>query len=316
MARQRRPTVAPMAPLRPPPPPPAPFVGRATDLAALVAQLDERGVAVLTGVTGAGKTALLAALAAQVRRPVEWIEVYAGLSDGSEALFWQVTRPLADLRPEPWQMLHQLAQATPPYPLAVRLQVALAAYADVVSAPLLIIDSAEHLGEREAAALLVALCDHVAAGRAGALHLAVAGRFLPYKLRPYSLPPLAGLDAPAVQAWATALRSPLAEAQLAALLVETGGVPLALADRLRSGTAHPLAPESEARLWAMLAGLAPSERELLVALTHDPDLATLPLERRATLARLEALHLVSRGAEHTVSIHPMVHRFMIGQPIF
>ena len=51
-------------------PPPAPFVGRATNLAALVAQLDERGVAVLMGGTGAGKTALLAALAAQVRRPV------------------------------------------------------------------------------------------------------------------------------------------------------------------------------------------------------------------------------------------------------
>jgi hypothetical protein len=204
-----------------------------------------------------------------------------------------------------------MAQGSSPYPLAARLQVALAAYARLEDAPLLVIDGVEHLEQPEALALLAALCDHVASGRAGDLRLAAAGRTLPYRLNSYALPPLAGLDVAAAQLWARELGLSLTATAASELLAISGGVPMALADTLltrASGVEMPA--ETDRRLWALLAGLPPAERDLLVALARDeaPDLR--PLERRAELARLEGQHLVGYSGHTGVLVHPMIRAFI------
>ncbi|NTV62165.1 MAG: ATP-binding protein [Oscillochloris sp.] len=313
MARTISPGAAPVAPLRPPPAPPQPFVGRDTERAALERRLEERGVVALTGLAGSGKTALLADHASRSRRKVEWVEIYHGLSDSGEALFWQIARPLADVAPQTWQALHRMAQGAPPYPLTARLQVALAAYARLDAAPLLVIDAMDHLGQPEPIALVSALCDHVASGRAGDLQVAVAGRALPYRMLSYMLPALGGIDLVATQAWAQALGLSLSDEAAAQLVAFTGGVPLALADALASRLSDTTLPlEAERRLWALVAGLSPTELDLLKILTRDAQPA-LPLERRADLAHLEDMHLVRRSSAEGAQIHPMIRNFLSAQ---
>lgn len=311
MPRAISPAHAPTSPLRPPPRPPTPFVGRDATHIALARALDERGVVAITGLAGVGKTALLADYAARSGRNVEWVEAYPGLSDSGDALFWQVARPLADRAPAIWQTLHRMAQSAPPYPLVARLQVALAAYAQLPEPPLLIVDAIEHLRQPDAVALLIALCDHVASGRAGHLRVAAAGRALPYRLTPYALAPLGGLDLGAARAWAQARGLNLDDAELTALLDESGGVPLALADAFAARLAEPAAStESDRRLWALLAGLPAAERELLSALAVGDVQPSLSLDRRGDLTHLEDLHLVRRGAASTPQLHPLIRTFL------
>jgi ATP/maltotriose-dependent transcriptional regulator MalT len=311
MPRVISPANAPTSPLRPPPAPPDPFVGRDAARSALARALDERGVAAITGLAGVGKTALLADYVARAGRSVEWVEIYPGLSDSGDALFWQVARPLADLAPAIWQTLHRMSQGGPPYPLVARLQVMLAAYTQLPEPPLLLIDAVEHLRQPDSAALLIALCDHVASGKAGHLQVAVAGRALPYRLTPYALAPLGGLDLGAARAWAQAGGLELNDADLAALLDQSGGVPLALADAFAAWLAEPAAPaESDRRLWSLLAGLPATERELLSALTLGNVQPSLSLDRRGDLAHLEDLHLVRRGTSSNPQVHPLIRTFL------
>jgi tetratricopeptide (TPR) repeat protein len=95
----------------PPAPPPEPddFVGRETELENYAEQLRSTGVAVITGMTGVGKTALAATLVRRISTPQRTFWYSFGSSEGLDDLIWKLASFLYwNNQPELWQMLREV----------------------------------------------------------------------------------------------------------------------------------------------------------------------------------------------------------------
>ncbi len=107
----------------PPAPPPEPedFVGRETELDFYAQQIQSSGIAVITGMTGIGKTALAATLVRRIS-PTKKVFWYSfGSSDGLDDLIWKLAGFLYwNDQPELWQMLRAVQMTgNPPPPVSV-----------------------------------------------------------------------------------------------------------------------------------------------------------------------------------------------------
>lgn len=103
-------SVADSAP-EPPAPPPEPedFVGREAELALFTEQLQSSGVAVITGMTGIGKSALGATLVRRVSTPQKTFWYSFSASGGLDDLIWKLAGFLYwNGQPELWQMLREV----------------------------------------------------------------------------------------------------------------------------------------------------------------------------------------------------------------
>jgi hypothetical protein len=289
--------------------PPEPLIGRAATLEAAERQLQRSGVLALAGIAGSGKSAVAAALAARHMPHVHWIDLYTGLNTTAQALLLQIASPLADMNTDAWQSLHLLHQIGRSYPLGMQLQMVLQAYAAAPEPLTLVIDRAEQILETDAAALIGALCDHVARGGGARLQVIVAGRELPYALSYYALPSLTLLDQAAIAEWAAVIGSPLAAERAAQIQQLTGGLPAAIIAEL--GRAGAAVVSTERLLWDQMRSLSLTERELLIALARGLEPQPLSFERRALLMRLEDAHFVWRLPDRGIVIDPVVRRFIL-----
>lgn len=185
-------TPPPPHPLAPPPPHHAlpthtqPFIGRQNELAHYQRQVETRGLAVISGMPGVGKTALALALAQQIaeRPAIFWHTCQP--DEGVDGLLWRLAAFLAERgQPELWQMVQvppqpgRALRPTPPLSALLDYLVQMVQQGDY----LLCLDDFHHLEQESGAGELLQRL--VALAQARRLRLLITAR------QPPSLPALA-----------------------------------------------------------------------------------------------------------------------------
>ncbi|HEY0605801.1 MAG TPA: AAA family ATPase [Herpetosiphonaceae bacterium] len=299
---------------------PEPFIGYATQQRRITERLAQPGVIAISGMVGSGKTALAAAYLHQCELTSHWIEIEAGLNDSIDALLWQLAQPLAAGAPTIWRALHRVQQSSWHYPALTRLQMILEGYAALSKPMLVCIDRIERVAQSPLERLIVSLCDYVAQMRHTNLKLLLCGRAIPYDLHPYSLPPLEGLSAQEIGAWAERIGVPLEHTVTTQLHSETGGLPQALAliltELRESGdvaSRHLMALPQLRRFVNRVLGELPADaRTILKRLVLGEDSpASIGFDDLSHLDLLERHGLLQCIAEHKIAVHPLIQSFVM-----
>jgi hypothetical protein len=300
-----------------------PFVGREILLARASRQLEQRRIVALTGAAGSGKTALAAALLAEHGPHVHWISIAPGLNDDLAAFLWDLATPLATLAPPIWEMLHRIEQEGWSYPPLVRLELILDGYAQSQRTVLIGIDNLEHIAAPGLESLVTGMGDYVARTARTQLQLVVVGRRLPYRIRPFALPPLAALSPEAVAAWLHERAPDLTAEARATIVRRAAGVPAVIAMALDAAAAGeteqlPVAVHDAAHwliddLWR---ALPPDARRLALELAArtDPH-APIAAAALPALQSLQQAHLAHVSAAEGISIHPLLRAFVQQYPL-
>lgn len=304
-------------PLFPPVPAvPASYVGRADTIGEALERLERDGVVGITGSLGVGKSALAAAVATRRNQPIVWVT----LSEGGEAtvdeLLWQLAQPFEASEPELLATLAQMRQAG--YAPVNRLQHILAAYARQTASVLICIDQVEQALGSTLRSLLVGMCEYVALSADTRIELIIVGRALPIKLQSYTLPPLRGLNAAEIEAWASALGLMLSPHEIEQIVAQTGGLPIALqALRIAIHEAGPELPVEQImavrelrQVVVGVLGTLPIEVQRTVGdlAAHPERYANLSLETLPLIEVLDQQHLIAITSE-AVLLHPFLQSY-------
>jgi ATP/maltotriose-dependent transcriptional regulator MalT len=297
---------------------PSPFVGRENEQEQGLRLLADRRVVAITGPSGSGKTALATAISLDSGLTSFWVELAPQLNDTIEPLLWQLARPLAQLAPESWHLLHQIQQAGWGYPPIVRLQIILDAYARQPTETLLCLDRLEYIAEPAIEALIAGLSDYVAKTHYTQLKLLLVGTTLPYRVAPYTMQSLGGLMPEALERWAHELSLSLSRAEIEQIHTQTDGLPQAvrllfeaLRDKPGDTLARAAVTQTEVRrfAWWLLAGLTADERAALERLALRPEpFTTLPRQLQERLLMLEGRHLAMIVGDQVI-VHPLIYSF-------
>lgn len=278
------------------PAPPKYLVARESELSRLLARLEERGVAALNGLPGSGKTALAASAAAAIGRPTIWLELLSEQVATGVTFSRQLGERLGQTQWTGRTRLTERQSATSPSTLLAELRLALELLGRSGPAPLLCVDRVELCAGSSLEVVLAGLCDTVAYARRSSFSVLIVGRTLPWPIYRYALPPLDGLDAQAIAAWARELGLSPEPTAAAALQQATGGLPGAVEPVLRA--------LAEGRPGA---GLLASGRRLFAEL-----FLTLPTPQRALAAAIAARadpYLIA--ADETLAAYALEHQGLL-----